>query len=449
MCRAGAQARTARRRSIRRRILRSTLAVVVVTVLFLGLPLSFYTWRWVEDSARNDLQHRLQRGSSEVLGKAEHDGRTGQPPLSALRVITPEGGRLVLDYTGAGGLPKRFVTGEALPHPMVESLSLGSSGSLRVEGSMDTIRSTQYRALSIVAILVAVSVTAGVMVAAVTARRMADPVAAVGNRARRLAHGDFQPDPRRHRITELDEVLDALDAAAEEITARLEREREIVGEVSHQLRSRLTAVRIRLDELSMNPAPDVVAEAEAGLDQVDRLTNTLTEMVTVARAPYAERDREPIDVVAEIAPLIKDFGLPFAHAGRHLILQDRTDGGARRCPVTATRFREALSVLIANALEHGAGRVLVTIDEVGSHTVVVTVRDEGEGITASDARRIFERGYSGRGGSGIGLAIARGFLEVDGGRLQLQSRRPATFAIFLPAVGADPGSATTFGTGPR
>jgi signal transduction histidine kinase len=438
-----------RQRSIRQRILRSTVIVAAVTVLVLGLPLSFYTWKWVEDTARNDLQHRLQRASSEVLSKAERDGQTDAPPLEALRLLAPEGGRLVLDYTGADGSPRRFTAGESSPHPMVEELSLGSSGELRMERSEQLIRDEQYRALSIVTVLAVVSMTAGVAVAAVTAHRVADPVQEVGHRARRLARGDFRTDPARHGITELDDVLDVLDSAADEITARLEREREIVGEVSHQLRSRLTAVRIRLDELSLHSDPEVVTEAEAGLDQVDRLTNTLTEMVTVARAPYSDREREPVDVLVVLRLLIDDFRLPFSRAGRQLTLQVQTAGALPRCPVTAPRLREAVSVLIDNALQHGAGATTVTVGLAGPHTMLLTVTDEGPGIGEQDARRIFDRGYSGGGGSGIGLALARSFLECDGGRLQLQSRHPTTFAVFLPALDDRPPVPTTFGSEPR
>ncbi|MDJ0114045.1 sensor histidine kinase, partial [Rhodococcus erythropolis] len=97
-------------------------------------------------------------------------------------------------------------------------------------------------------VLVLLSITAGTVVAVVTARRLADPLQDVADRAARLAEGDFRPDPRRHDIPELDRVSDVLDAATVEISVRLQRERALVADVSHQLRSRLTAVRLRLDE---------------------------------------------------------------------------------------------------------------------------------------------------------------------------------------------------------
>lgn len=61
----------------------------------------------------------------------------------------------------------------------------------------------------------------------------------------------------------------------------------------------------------------------------------------------------------------------------------------------------------------------------------VEVSDEGEGVSDDLVPHIFERGFSGRGSTGVGLALARALAEADGGRLELQRRRPALFAMFL------------------
>ncbi|GAA1097116.1 sensor histidine kinase [Tsukamurella spumae] len=421
---------------MRSRILRSTIAVVAVTGLFLGLPLMFYTWRWLDDAARTDLQHRLTRASSEILGQDQRTGDSGEPPVAALRLLVPSGGRLVLTYTDGDGVPRELTVGADAPleRPMVEGTSLGEAGVLRLEQDYSTVRSEQYRALTIELIVMALSVTAGVVVAAVTASRVADPVQDVADRAQRLADGDFRPDPNRHGIEELDRVLDVLDAATVEIADRLQRERQIVGDVSHQLRSRLTAIHIRLDELTLHADPEVVSEARAALDQVDRLTSSVSDMVQMARTERTPQGT--VDIRAELTPLLADLAPSFEKAGRRL-----TVVSGREAPLparaTATRVREATAVLVDNALVHGHGEVRVTLGAVGAHTVLVTVSDEGSGISDGDAQRIFRRGYSVGNGTGVGLALARASIEGDGGRLQLQSRRPTTFAIFLPAASPD------------
>jgi signal transduction histidine kinase len=65
--------------------------------------------------------------------------------------------------------------------------------------------------------------------------------------------------------------------------------------------------------------------------------------------------------------------------------------------------------------------------------VCVEVADEGEGVRDELAPHIFDRGFSAGGSTGVGLALARALIEADGGRLELQRRRPALFAVFLGA----------------
>ncbi|MBS4103842.1 sensor histidine kinase [Tsukamurella paurometabola] len=422
---------------MRHRILRSTIAVVAVTGLFLGLPLMFYTWRWLDDTARTDLQHRLQRASSAILLQEQRTGVTDDPPVEALRLLTPSDGRLVLTYTDRTGASRVLAVGRGpLTHAMVEGTSLGDAGTLRIEQDYAGVRNDQFRALSIELIVMVLSLTAGVVVAAVTASRVADPVQEVASRAQRLANGDFRPDPHRHGIEELDRVLDVLDTATVEIADRLQRERQIVGDVSHQLRSRLTAIHIRLDELTLHADPEVVSEAQAALDQVDRLTSSVGDMVKMARSERTTQGT--VDVRAELTPLLADLAPSFERAGRRLTVLP-PDGPPLPARATATRVREAAAVLVDNALQHGRGEVTVRLGSVGAHTVLVTVSDEGAGISDADAQRIFRRGYSVGDGTGVGLALARAFVEGDGGRLQLQSRKPTTFAMFLPAAG--PGDA--------
>lgn len=159
---------------MRHRILRSTIAVVAVTGLFLGLPLMFYTWRWLDDTARTDLQHRLQRASSAILLQEQRTGVTDEPPVEALRLLVPSDGRLVLTYTDRTGASRELAVGRGpLEHAMVEGTSLGDAGMLRIEQDYAGVRDDQFRALSIELIVMVLSLTAGVVVAAVTASRVA------------------------------------------------------------------------------------------------------------------------------------------------------------------------------------------------------------------------------------------------------------------------------------
>ena len=181
----------------------------------------------------------------------------------------------------------------------------------------------QMQATLVVVLLVVLSVAAGTVVATVTARRLAEPLSGVADRAARLGAGDFRSAPRRHGIPELDRVSDVLDTSAAALSELVQRERELVGDVSHQLRSRLTALQLRLDELAAHPDPDARREAVAALEQAERLSAVLDDLLEAARAARAAG--------AELMDLREGLG-----AGRRGVAADPARRGPRRsrcgCP---------------------------------------------------------------------------------------------------------------------
>src|SRR5262249_14507879 len=108
--------------------------------------------------------------------------------------------------------------------------------------------------------------------------------------------------------------------------------------------------------------------------------------------------------------------------------------GEPRARVTPGRLREALGVLIDNALRHGGGEVTLTVRPGGAGrggVGGVGGADAGDGVPEALAPHVFDRGVSGASSTGVGLALARALVEADGGRLELSSAQPATFAVYL------------------
>ena len=157
---------------MRRRILVSILAVVIMTALLLGLPLMYTAWLWVEDFTRNDLQARLDRMAAEIISQEGSAGLIeGQLDIGSLRLAIPQGGRLVVIYPTPEDAASRADIGQAsVPRPLVESLSMGTSGSLRLEVPSDDMRSLQRQALGAVTLVVLASALAGTVVAVLTAQ---------------------------------------------------------------------------------------------------------------------------------------------------------------------------------------------------------------------------------------------------------------------------------------
>lgn len=412
---------------MRWRILQSTLIAVAITGLVLGGPLAFASWRLVEHATRANLLARL----AQVVVRLDDQSSPTTPnpwaPLGSIARALPSGGQLVVDSPRTG---HSVIGADPGPGAVVESLALGPRGTVRLAVPGGGMRGDQLRAVAVVALLVGLSVGIGAAVATVTARRLAGPLEDVADRATRLGMGDFRPVPARHGIPELDRVADLLDTSAAALAELIARERDLVGDVSHQLRSRLTALLLRLDELAAHPDPDTAAEAEAALEQAERLGAVLDDLLRAteeARAATAE----PVELAALLGEVVADWQ-PQADADRRPLRLRVADALVAR--VTPGRLREALGVLIDNALRHGAGVVTLSARWTGvgpDRMVVVEVTDGGEGVPEDLAARVFDRGISGASSTGVGLALARALVEADGGRLELSSARPARFAVYL------------------
>ncbi|MDR2279856.1 MAG: HAMP domain-containing histidine kinase [Gordonia sp. (in: high G+C Gram-positive bacteria)] len=423
---------------MRRRILKMMIATLAAMGILLGVPMTALTWQWMSQEARDNLSQSLKRMSEHVI--AEEAAGRGVPPeqldLDQFRLLIPAEGRLTLttsriDPSGAVVHSERQLGDEQAGSTIAESVSLGPRAQLTLEIPDEDVRPQQFLAIGILLVVITGAVSGGAIVAVVTARRMTDPLTDVAARAEAMARGDFSSEWPRYGIDELDRVAEALSDANKEIALRLEREGEIVGDVSHQLRSRLTAVHLRLDELTLHDDEAVVVEAEAGLEQVERLSRELDELVAASREDSVGKGA--IDAEVVVATLIGDFQ-PAFRAHNRVLEAEAVDA----IPLIAGkpgRLREALSVLIDNSLQHGAGTTTVRLSNLPAAEMVrVTVADEGDGIPDDIAISVFRRGFSGGSRSGVGLSLSRALIEADGGRLDLTLRRPAVFSIVVPTL---------------
>lgn len=419
---------------MRRRILYTMIAMLMAVGVLLGVPLSVIAWWWVADNSHQDLDDRLKAISDQFIRADGPDG-TLNPELldtQSLRALLPADGQIVLTYSDVGGVTREKTAGSPIEgRTMSDSIGLGDAGTLVLQIPQSNVRDDQLAAVGIVTIVVASSLAAGTVVAAVTAGRIADPLIDLAARSAAMARGDFRSEWKTYGIGELDRVSRALGDANTEIALRLERESEIVGDVSHQLRSRLTAIQLRLDELSMHPDAAVVIEADAALDQVARLSTELDEMVAASRNDPGEP--QAIDVADLITTLARDFDSAFAAQGRVLTTAFAT--GTEALSARPGRLREAVSVLVDNALQHGGGECRIEVGDLHGDLLRITVADDGAGVPDELAQEIFRRGFTGGSGNGVGLSLARALVEADGGRLELSRRRPAVFSIVVPSAG--------------
>jgi len=284
----------------------------------------------------------------------------------------------------------------------------------------------------------ALGVTAGAMAAAIAlsawltavlAGRLGRPVEELAEAAARLGAGDPRPLGRRYGVADLDQVADGLDTSARRLSSLLAADRELASDASHQLRTPLTALSMRLEEMiAAADDPEAVREeGSAALSQAERLADVVTQLLSPARATASAAALTGIDEIVQ--QQVTEWEPAFRRAGRKLVVIGVRDLQAR---VTPGGLAQVLATLLDNALMHGGGRVTLQTSQ-NSRSVVIEVRDEGKGVPPELVSRIFERSVSGRPeGTGLGLALARTMAAADGGRVVLVKAKPATFAVFLP-----------------
>ena len=410
---------------MRRRILQSTLLVVAITALVLGGPLAITTWQLVEDFDRSALTQRLDQLAAS-LPPNEPITDEGNPGLG---LAAPPDGRLLIQQPGLPDLV--YGVADVGDRPVEEEFPFGAGGRLVMQEPVQVLRGQQITITLVVVLLIVLSVGTGTVVATLTARRLAEPLSDVADRAARLGAGDFRTAPGRHGIPELDRVSDVLDTSAVALAELLQRERNLIGDVSHQLRSRLTALQLRLDELTTHPDPTARTEALAALEQAEKLSAVLDELLQAARAARAA-GAEPLDLREGLEPIADEWRHNLRAVGRSLKFKVPEGLHAR---VTPARIRESVGALLDNALNHGGGTVTLAVRGSES-SLLIEVSDTGDGVPEELVPHVFERGVSVGRSTGIGLALARALVEADGGRLELSRARPPTFTIFLPAARA-------------
>ncbi|MEW1955031.1 HAMP domain-containing sensor histidine kinase [Terrabacter sp. NPDC080008] len=252
--------------------------------------------------------------------------------------------------------------------------------------------------------------------------------------ATRFAAGEARLAPVHSDIEEMDLVSGVMTRRAHDMTKSLAAERDFAADASHQLRTPLTALLMRLEEISETDDAEVVKEeATIAIAQVERLTRVVDDLLGRTRGAGGPAPAVSLDSV--IAALQREWQPAFEQARRSVRVRGERGLFVRSTPVALS---QVLSTLLENSLVHGRGTVDVHARRSGP-SVIVEVSDQGDGVPAAMAPHIFERSVSsGAGGStGLGLALARDLAESNGGRLDLVQAQPARFALFLSEAETD------------
>ncbi len=237
---------------------------------------------------------------------------------------------------------------------------------------------------------------------------------------------------------EIAALADTMGVMATRLDGLLSAQRAFVSDASHQLRSPLTALRLRLENLSAELGEGQQgAEVEAAIDETRRLADLVSDLLKLARAdqpPPAERT----DVAGIAADRIDTWTAVADGVGVTLRL-DRPDGALWACAVPGS-VEQILDNLLDNALQvsPAGGEVNVTLERADDG-VRLTVADRGPGLDAERKARALERFWRGgqaTPGTGLGLPIALGLAEASGGGLTLADRPGGGLVVNVELVGS-------------
>jgi two-component system, OmpR family, sensor kinase len=454
--------------SLRARLLLAFAYVLILVIVALEVPLALNLSKRVDAEIRREAQGQAQLLAAGASGRLDETAQLRPLVESSARdlggrvIVVDEDGTLLADSVGGAAGDESYASRPEIRRALNGQASQGerhsrsldedllftavpivvegrTEGAVRVTQGVDAVqREVRNDVIALIGVGL-IALLLGLAVAWLLAGSLAKPLRGLASSARRVAHGDLDARAEVEGSTEQQEVATAFN----EMTARLGRslraQREFVANASHQLRTPLTGLRLRLEAASAKTdEPGVRDELAAAEDETERLARLLAELLTLA----GERERpapQPVDVGEAAHGAHERWRRPARRSG-HLLSVEEGD------PVEVRASTEdvgtMLDNLIENALRYSPGGRSVTIGwEADGRRVRIAVEDEGPGIDEAEGERVFERFYRGsasRGGgkgTGLGLNVVEALARRWEGEASLTNRAGggARAEIVLPA----------------
>ncbi|GAB3853571.1 HAMP domain-containing sensor histidine kinase [Nocardioides maradonensis] len=375
--------------------------------------------------------NRLNDRVSTPVTVLEPGGQMAGAPLSAdaraaaLRVPAPALGDHDRDNhdLGAVSRPQAATIDDGR---VVQVFCAAHGGSARVVATVDygsvgsTVRAQNLGIGAVALLLLALAWLAADLVG----RRITRPLGLTADTASALSRGEMHARAPVAGPPEVARVAEELNALAARIEELLTMERENAADLSHRLRTPLTAVRLGVEAL-----PDGLQRLELE-EHVALVERSLTQLIRAAR----RGDREGLHPACDAAAVVRDrvaFWKPLAEDQERSCTVTVPDTPAK-VRLVADDLAGALDGLIENAIAHTPEGVSISVQVTADgDDWRIEVLDQGPGIPAT----AIERGRSDRGSTGLGLDIARSTAEAAGGRLELVSEgRWRGVRLLLPAA---------------
>lgn len=293
------------------------------------------------------------------------------------------------------------------------------------------------------------AILSAIVVSLLISRQVTGPIRAVQSASQRIADGHYTERVQLPRLTPEDaDELEQLAVSFNQMAMHLEQtetlRRELIGDVAHELRTPLTTIKGTVEALLdgvLPPEAETFQEIYREADRMQRLVADLQELSRVEAGAY-RLNLQPVALSTLCATVSGMLAHQFVEKG--VAVAVAIPENLPKIQADEDRLNQVLTNLIGNALQYtpSGGQVTITARRQGDE-IWVTVQDTGIGIPAEALPHLFDRFYRvdksrsrAGGGSGIGLTIAKFFVEAHGGRIWAESEgigMGSTFTFALPA----------------
>jgi signal transduction histidine kinase len=272
-------------------------------------------------------------------------------------------------------------------------------------------------------------------------KRITKPVKQMKAITQKFAAGDLEERMPESEITELNQLAQSFNRMASSLQDVEQRRRVLIGDLTHELRTPLTVVRGYLEELAdgaIAPSPELYLRLVRETRRLERLTNDVQEL-SKAEAGYLSVDLRKVNLQPLLKAAIEKFSDQLMEDGPVLKLDCPTD--LPNVTADLDRTEQVLVNLLGNALRYTEKGSITLRAWHDRSWVWIAAIDTGIGIAKDDLPFVFERFWRAdksrsrySGGTGIGLAIARRLVELQGGRIEVESElgKGSTFRFSLP-----------------
>jgi len=280
-------------------------------------------------------------------------------------------------------------------------------------------------------------------------RRITAPLEELTDAAEDVSAGNLDVRVAPRANDEVGAIAQAFNSMADRLARDEQWRRDMTADLSHELRTPLATIQSRVEELEggvLPPTPENLRVIGAEVERLGRLLGALRSLNEL-ESEDLDVQHEPLDLAGVTADAIA--GAETAFAGKRVALESHLSSATVRAD--RDRLLQVLANLLDNALKFtpAGGRVVVAVATAGAPglpapaTAVLTVSDSGPGIDPIDEPFVFDRFYRSQAardmrGVGLGLAIARGLVEAQGGTIDASGGEQggAVFTVRLPAVDA-------------